>query len=387
MQNPPALHPYGTLAIDSAGNLFGVAQSGGMYTFGSVWKLAAGGSAIQTLGLFNWSGNGAGPQGATLDIAGNVIGVTDSAGPNSAGTLWEVPHATTSPGPLQVLWNYYFPTGANPMGTVTFDSHGNMYGTTTVGGSPNGNPGNGVVWQLPNANAATYPVSAPSYNPAAWTVLFRFDGTNNPSAGYGPQGPVSFDSQDNMFGTTMLGGAAGQGTIWEIPKGGSYRVLASFSGTTGSGSKIVVTLDANGNLYGTTPTGGGTSGGQGTVWKLPKNANGTYGALTVLAVFDGVTNGKTPNGGVTIDRYGNLLGTTSAGNQPPSGGTVWEIKNNNGVYSPLTTLYNFTLSNQDVAGAYSGLVLDSHGNLWGTTHSLGANHNGTVYKMATSQPY
>ena len=138
--------------------------------------------------------------------------------------------------------------------------------------------------------------------------------------------------------------------------------------------------DVSGNLFGTTRIG---FADQGTVFEIPKTATG-YGAPTTLAIFNG-TNGANPDGALIANAAGDLFGTTSAGSTTASGlpgsGTVFEIPyQGNGVYGAVTTLVTF-----NGTGPHAGLLADTAGNLFGTTSGpLG--QGGTVLRFPKAPP-
>ncbi len=172
------------------------------------------------------------------------------------------------------------------------------------------------------------------------------------NGGY-PNAGVTLDSQGNLYGTTESGGTKGDGTVFEFAKGSSSpTTVASFDGTDGANPVAGVTLDAQGNLYGTTLYGG--AGQVGTVWEIVKGSD----TITTLGTFDG-TNGSRPRGGVVLDTQGNLYGTTSAGGSANSG-TVWEIVNGS---NTITTLATLSGTNGSPVG---GVALDAQGNLYGS---------------------
>ncbi len=141
--------------------------------------------------------------------------------------------------------------------------------------------------------------------------------------------------------------------------------------------------DASGNLYGTTGNGGAF--GYGTVFELV-NSSGTY-TEKVLHSFAGPVaggsgaDGANPNGGLVMDSTGNLFGTTVSGGASGRG-TVFELVNSSGSYTE-EVLYSFGGSGDGVS-PYAGLVIDASGNLYGTTISGGAFANGTVFELVYS---
>ena len=153
----------------------------------------------------------------------------------------------------------------------------------------------------------------------------------------------------------------GCGTVFKLSKDGAETVLYAFQGgSDGAIPTAGVILDGSGNIYGTTLDGGFTGGG--TVFKLSPD-----GTETQLHVFGGGSDGLLPYGGLVMDSEGDLYGTTGAGGGSTncgSGGcgTVFEI-NSGGVES---VIYAFQ-GGQDGADPQAGLVGDADGNYYGTT--------------------
>jgi uncharacterized repeat protein (TIGR03803 family) len=137
--------------------------------------------------------------------------------------------------------------GANPIGGVTFDPQGNLYGTTVAGGSI---ANLGVVWKLP---AGTNTIED----------LTTFEGI----AGVQPTSDLVLDAHGNLFGTTFSAGPSHYGTVWEIPSGmSSLATIAAFAGADGANPYGSLAMGADGTLYGTTLYGG--DNGDGTVFQL-----------------------------------------------------------------------------------------------------------------------
>ena len=167
----------------------------------------------------------------------------------------------------------------------------------------------------------------------AETSLYSFTGGND---GGDPASQLTFDSAGNAYGTTVIGGVFGCGTVFQLtPMGGGrwqQSVLYSF-GCFDDGKNPYggVTLDAAGNLYGTTVaggTGGVCSGdGCGVVFKLTKSG-GLWSENVLYSFTDGV-DGSGPGGGVVFDRAGNLYGTTPDGGAYAAG-TIYQLSPNGG---------------------------------------------------------
>jgi uncharacterized repeat protein (TIGR03803 family) len=194
--------------------------------------------------------------------------------------------------------------------------------------------------------------------------------TFNSANGARPQAGLLADTAGNLYGTTISGGANGDGTVFEVATGThALSTLSMFNNTNGANPAASLLADAAGNLYGTTAFGGASS--DGTVFEL---AAGTL-ALSTLATFNSA-NGAEPIAGLIADAVGNLFGTTEYGGANGDG-TLFEVAA--GTHA-LSTLVNFNVA----SGVYSqaGLIADAAGNLYGTTSSGGASTYGTVFEVA-----
>jgi uncharacterized repeat protein (TIGR03803 family) len=206
--------------------------------------------------------------------------------------------------------------GSTPVAGLIFDAAGNLYSTTSGGGTY----GPGTVFELTPAGTET--------------VLYSFGAFGD---GVSPYAGLIFDAAGNLYGTTYGGGAyqcslgAGCGTVFELSPNGTggwtETVLHSFgNGTDGAIPSAGLIFDAAGNLYGTTAYGGDYGGynGDGTVFELSPNGSGGW-TETVLHNFHyNGTDGVSPYAGLIFDAAGNLYGTTREGGTS-SYGTVFEI--------------------------------------------------------------
>jgi len=241
------------------------------------------------------------------------------------------------------------------------DSAGNLYGTSVQGGTY----GSGTVFQVTPAGVHT--------------VLYSFTGGAD---GGEPYKGVTLDSQGNLYGTAVTGGAGscegGCGVVFKLTNSGgvwTQTVIHAFKGADGSGPGSPVAVDKFGNVYGTTPTGG--SYGMGTLYLLqPSGANWKF---RIIHTFTGGSDGGGGSAGrLLIDPAGNLYGVCTVGGDNTFG-TVYEVSRVNGQIQ-FTTLYAFKDS-PDGALPYGALVFDKSGNLYGTTYYAGANDLGTVYTL------
>ena len=333
-------HPYAGVVEHSTGNLWGTASGGGAHNDGVIWEIPYGTITFNVYASFDGA-NGSGPiGGVTQDSSGNLWGTTLYGGADNGGVVWEIPSGTST---IKAFASFDGANGWLPAAGVMIDSNGNLWGTTETGGAG----GYGVVWEVPKGSTAM-------------KVVVSFDGAN----GAYPVAGVTEDSNGNLWGTTTQGGASDDGVVWEIPKGSStLKVVAGFNGSNGDNPAAGVMEDSNGNFWGTAANGG--AGGYGVVWEIAKGST----TLKVVASFNGA-NGISPYAGVTEDSHGNLWGTTFDGGSNGLG-VVWEIPNGSTTLSAVGGFYNST-----GAHPYAGVMVDSDGDLWGTTEYGGLGYNG-----------
>jgi uncharacterized repeat protein (TIGR03803 family) len=218
-------------------------------------------------------------------------------------------------------------------------------------------------------------------SPAAWAVdygiLHSFGQANvSPSSG------LTVDDHGNAYGTTAPGCGAGAGTVYEMSPTSGYHQLYHFScyGSGGNNPQGNLAVDSAGNLYGTTTYGGNSSDGCsssrrtcGTVFELspPPDGVGSW-TETLLYAFcsqANCTDGANPQSGVIIDSEGNLYGTTF--------GVVFELSPPPGGNGPWTETVLHTEKY-----LYGSLVFDNVGNLYGTTTGGGVNGGGTAFELS-----
>jgi len=197
------------------------------------------------------------------------------------------------------------------------------------------------------------------------------------SEGQNPVGAMVRDASGNLYGTTEYGGmnecfstaGEGCGTAFKIDGTGKETILHEFgSSIDGANPTGDLVMDAAANIYGTTQNGG--LFGSGAVFKIDPN-----GIESILYSFQGPPDGYAPSAGLVIDSAGNLYGTTTFGGANSFFGTVFKIDTT----GQETILYSFQNS-KDGANPYSKLALDAAGNLYGTT-SGGTSTLGTVFKI------
>jgi uncharacterized repeat protein (TIGR03803 family) len=218
-------------------------------------------------------------------------------------------------------------------------------------------------------------------------ILFTLAGGDEPSL---PYAGLVFDKSGNLYGTTELGGTSNQGTVFELtpnPNGTWVQtVLHNFSGAAdGAQPHGSLVFDALGNLYGTTNYGGHTncSSGCGTVFELTPGSEGW--TESVLYSFTGASDGREPYARLLLDSAGNLYGTTQQGGNVTSAcsmgcGTVFKLAPSANGWTE-SVLYAFQGST-DGASPYSGLIFDPSGNLYGTASEGGRTASGVIFKLS-----
>src|ERR1700738_1435639 len=190
------------------------------------------------------------------------------------------------------------------------------------------------------------------------------------------------DSAGNIYGTSVLGGTFGGGTVFQLSpsaSGWTHTVLYSFTGGADGGEPYKgVTLDAQGNLYGTAVTGGSGSceGGCGVVFKLT-NSGGVW-TQTVIHTFTGGNDGSGPGTGLTLGRYGTLYGMTPTGGANGQGVVFLLTPMENGAWN-LKVIHAFT-GGDDGGGGSAGRLLRYKGSPYGVTTTGGAKAKGVVFR-------
>jgi uncharacterized repeat protein (TIGR03803 family) len=317
--------------------------------------------------LYNFTGVSAIPSsGLMSDAQGNAYGVTLNGGHDGSGSAYQL--SPTSGYHLLYAFNGGG-GGKTPEGNLVMDSAGNLYGTTFYGGaSMEGCSSHscGVVFEL----------SPPADGEGLWTetVLHSFCQNAGCADGANPTSGVTIDSAGNLYGTTQRGGSFDNGAVFELSPsavGWTETVLHSFGitnddGTLPGGGLI---FDGDGNLYGTTQTGGQNQAG--IVFEL-SHVGDSWSETILYAFGDFSGDGSEPLGTLAFDAAGNLYGTTQVGgsfNCSIGGcGTVFQLTPSGGNWLE-TIIHNFRGS--DGAFPLAGVVLDSDGNVYGTTNTGG----------------
>jgi uncharacterized repeat protein (TIGR03803 family) len=230
------------------------------------------------------------------------------------------------------------------------------------------------------------PASAQSF-----TSLYSFCSQAHCPDGNGPNGWLVQGLDGNLYGTTLVGGANGYGTVFRITPAGTLTTLHTFNDTDGNGPSALIRA-TDGNFYGTTSSGGGTNCSRGsnlcgTVFKITP-----AGVLTTLYDFcsqPNCTDGFFPSAALIQGLDGNLYGTTqdggAAGQCETLGcGTIFKIT----LTGTLTTLYTFCphgncTDPSDGGNPNAPLVQGPDGTFYGTT-GTGGGGSGCIFGCGTA---
>jgi|HubBroStandDraft_6_1064221.scaffolds.fasta_scaffold224528_1 uncharacterized repeat protein (TIGR03803 family) len=295
---------------------------------------------------------------------GNLYGSTVYGGKQNFGTIFKL----TLVGKETVLYNFCLQSGC-PDGTypgwLTQASDGNFYSETYGGGTYN----SGTIFKITPTGQLT--------------TLYSFCAQSGCPDGALPQSALVQASDGNFYGTTVIGGAQNQGTVFKITSSGVLTTLYSFCSKTnctdGTQPNIGLTLGSDGNFYGTTALGGKNACppyGCGTAFKITSS-----GVLTTLYTFCSQANcadGNIPQGLLVQAKDGNFYGTTDGGGAN-SFGTAFKMN----AAGKFKTLHSFCVGSCSDGGIpYAGLIQGTDGNFYGTAAIGGAKGYGAVYKMS-----
>lgn len=311
--------------------------------------------------LFNFSGTGNGgyiPNGALIsDAKGNLYGTTSRGGTYNGGTVYKL--TRTKAGRQQTILHEFGTgtDGSEPAYGLLFDASGNLYGVTVNGGAGGG----GTVYELT-------PTAEGTWNE---TILLNF--TYDGVGGSSPDGNLIFDPAGNLYGATLSGGdlanclGFGCGTVYELSPGlgGTwtetvlYAAPNFYSGPRPTGG---LAIDSEGNLY---------AADQDEIFELTPSAGGGWTRNVIHTFVEFTDDGYQPNGNLVFDAKGNLYGTTFTGGTgtgcgQTSCGTVFELSPKGGGTWSEAILHNFNDNKNDGYNTKSG-VIGANGVLYGTT--------------------
>jgi uncharacterized repeat protein (TIGR03803 family) len=373
--------------------------------------------------LFSFNGsNGYAPTaGVTISPEGDVYGATGNGGtgkcPNGCGVVFQLSRNAKGQWTETILHNFQGqPDGDGSAGNVTISPGGNLYGTTNYGGIHD----RGTVFELihgpegwketvihsfctvgycphiPEAGVtlgeegALYGTAFSAYRLSltqdGWkeTTLYTF---KNPHDGYDPFAGLVRDRKGSFYGTTLGGGNQCSsdstcGTVYELspqPDGRwKHTILFKFNGKDGQfPGPGALYMDKAGALYGTTEIGGVYAG---VIFRLTPEQHGHW-TYKILYDFRNGPQGNEPDAGVVMDKLGNLYGNTSGGG-PFGCGVLYKLApvgQDKWKYSVL----HFFGKVGDGCGPSGNLVIDQHGNLYGSLILAGKYGYGVIFEYST----
>jgi uncharacterized repeat protein (TIGR03803 family) len=388
-------NPAGPVIFDGLGDMFGTTPSGGgnVSTLcpqgcGTVFELAPsqGGWTEKLLHAFSYGADGMSPFGLIGDSKGNLYGVTGGQGEYGCqvpdcGTVYELSPEPDGQWSETIL--YEFSGGSDgwlPSSPLTFDSQGNLYGTTLVSG--------GAV-----TGGSVFELSPPISRGDSWTLatLYSFcqQGGNACSDGSWPSGGLVFDALGNLYGTTEMGGLGNWGTVYELSPnsdgGWTEIVLYKFLGGIAGQPTGPVSFDSAGDMYGTLDYGGSGEAGYctenhggharcGGLFRLSPKPGGSYGEFTFP--FDGPDGGN-PVGNVLPESNGTVYGATESGGEYFAG-AFFGIQG-----KKENLLYSWNCNVEPCAGGASPSYLTLHrGSFYGGASQGGEFDQGVVFEIS-----
>ena len=305
------------------------------------------GAVATTLRQLNGTTDGAWPFAGLLQgTDGNLYGTTTQGGTKFQGTVFKMSQA----GAFTSL--YSFPggtSGANPYSPLIQGANGVFYGTTSAGGAS----GDGTIFRMTTTGTAAF--------------LYSFEGGAD---GMNPYASLLQGTDGNFYGTTDEGGSDTNGSIFKMTVNNIVTPVYGFTdGTDGANPTAGLVQAPDGLYYGTALNGG--SYGVGTVFSVS-----AAGAFSTVFSFD-ETNGSYPQAGLILARDGDLYGTATEGGVYGYG-NVFKLTTN-GV---ISNLFSFDVTNGANPGAQ--LTRGSDGAFYGTTSEGGIGGQGTVFKITTN---
>jgi uncharacterized repeat protein (TIGR03803 family) len=365
----------------SSGNvLCGNTFRGGVSGAGTLFYVAADGSAFDSFYSFSNTPEGSSPSGDLVVTGGELFGTSFAGGTNGVGTIF----ICQTNGAVFYIRNFTAVdanastnlTGVCPPAGVILSPSGTvLFGVASAGGFANG-----VIFSVTTNGAASLVLHT-------FTSLDSNTGTNTDGAT--PLGELAL-SGDMLYGTTSAGGDGVDGTVYSVDTNGNhFTTLHSFSamdpltGTNADGAIPCGGLIlSNGVLYGTTLAGG--YGENGVVFSIITNG-GNFSVLHQFTSLDAVTRTNTDGARPVANLLfigGTLYGTATAGGRGASG-TVFSVRIDG---SQFQTVNHFSALNPgngtNTDGAFpDGDLVQAGTSLYGTASAGGFGAAGTVFRV------
>jgi uncharacterized repeat protein (TIGR03803 family) len=330
----------------------------------------ASGAASQRVPIYEFPRNliGCEPSALLMAPTGNLFGLAgDPNAESNCGMIFELQPQSNGLWKFQVLHELGKNSSLSQQAPFARDMQGNLFAAT--------------VSNLGNENQQSAIVELSPTSGGKWTyqTIYTFGVGDGSLPSW-----LTTDASGNLYGTTLLGGSGDGGIVFKLSPGTSgtwtEAILYSFPGGPYVGEPDGLAMDANGNLFGTTYFDGFCN--VGSVFELQPGANGwTYSLVASFCASDG----NSPEGGLVIDRAGNLYGVnTEGGNVQACGmvgcGTVFKLSPSSGGAWTESTLTTFS----GLSGSFPfTLTLDSKGKLFGL-NALGGGqaYFGTMWELS-----
>jgi uncharacterized repeat protein (TIGR03803 family) len=319
--------PYESLLKAKDSSFYGTTSSGGLYNYGTIFRICNG--VVTVLHSMNRTTDGGTPNGSLIQATdGFLYGTASIGGASGAGTIFKI--STT--GTFTLLRSLsYSADGSDPQGSLVQGADGALYGMNKLSGTN----GAGTIFKITTAGVFS----------VLRHLLSATDGTN-------PEGNLIKGTDGNFYGMTFS-----NARIFKITPAGIFTVLHTLVTAEGSYPSGSLVLHSNGNFYGTA-SGGGTNNA-GTIFKVTP-----AGIVTVLKLFNPAIDGSVPKGNLVIGNDGNLYGLTSIGGTY-NVGTFFKITPTGG----YSVLRHFNMAT-DGGNPFGSLIIAPVNNLVASPQSI-----------------
>jgi len=340
---------YGSLIKATDGKLYGMTQTGGTNSMGTIFEYNADSNIVNKKLDFNGNVNGKYPEGSLIQASnGKLYGLTTVGGTHNNGVLFEFDYVTDNYN--KKLDFDGTSKGSEPHGTLLEATNGNLYGVTTLGGENS----NGVIFE---------------YNITSDTFIRKLN-FNFKEFGANPYGSLLYASNGKLYGMNVYGGTNNGGVLFEHdPETGISIVKHNFVDTTGKNPYGSLIQASNGKLYGMTKSGGTIN--KGVLFEFDPESN-----IYTKKIDFNDANGSSPFGNLLEASNGKLYGMTYYGGN--YSGVLFE-------YTPSsdTLIVKIIFADSSGINPKGSLIQATNGKLYGLTAYGGANYNGVLFEYNT----